>query len=87
MKIIPNRSSAFYDGFLSWLRADITMETSTLSYMMALSREGHLKKVFQMCDFLKGKHNSLMVLGPTNPDIDLSEFLRKDWMATIYLKF
>ena len=55
------------------------METSALKYMIEYPREVHIKEVFHMFDLLKRKHNILMVFDPTEPDIDLSKFLREDW--------
>ena len=55
-------------------RVDITMETSALSYIMALPREGHLREVYHMFSFLKSKHNAVMVFDPTVPEIDDSSF-------------
>ena len=57
-------------------RTDITMETYTPAYMMASQREGRLKEFFHMFDFIKVKHNILVVFDPTEPDIDLSKFPR-----------
>ena len=37
-----------------------------------------------MFAFLKEKHNGVMVLDPTEPDLDLNEFCTEDWSATPY---
>ena len=52
--------------------------------MMALPREGHLKAVFHVFAFLKGKHNGVMVFDHTEPGIDESKFPSEDWSATVY---
>ena len=67
-------------------RSDITMETSSLVSMMASSCEGHLKEVFHMLAFLKGKHNSLVVFDPNKTEIYLYKFPREDSLATAYGK-
>ena len=77
-------------GILRWIlelgRVDIVMETSALASMMTLPREGHLDAVFHMFVFLKCKHNGVMVFDPTEPEIDMNKFPRKDWIATPYGK-
>ena len=77
-------------GILRWIvelgRADIMMETSAMASMMAMPRRGHLDVLFQMFTFLKAKHNGVMVFDPTDPDIDETQFCKKDWSATSYDK-
>ena len=60
------------------------METSAMAPMMAMSRRGHLNVLFQMFAFLNTKHNGVMVFDPTEPDIDKTQFCKKDWSATLY---
>ena len=60
------------------------METSVPASMMALRREGHLDAVFHMFAFLKRKHNGVIVFDPTEPEIDVDNFPREDWLATSY---
>ena len=89
-ELSPTKASYFQSliGVLRWIielgRADIVMETSALASMIAMPREGHLKVIFQMFAFLKGKHNEVMVFDPTEPDIDETKFLKEDWSATVY---
>jgi hypothetical protein len=75
-------------GVLRWIvelgRGDICTEVSAMASMMAMPREGHLKALFQMFAFLKGKHNGVMVFDPTYPTIDESQFVHEDWSATPY---
>ena len=75
-------------GVLRWIvelnRVDISMETSAMASMMAMPRAGHLETVLHMFAFLKSKHNGVMVLDPTEPDIDLTSFRSEDWSATPY---
>ena len=58
-------------GILCWIvelvRAYIVMETSALSSMMTLPREGHIDAVFHMFAFMKRKHNGVIVFDPTEP--------------------
>ena len=54
----------------SRVKHNITMETSALASMLALPREGHTKELFHMFNFLKSKHNAVMVFDPTGPDIN-----------------
>ena len=62
------------------------MEKSALQSMMKYPHEGHLKEVFHMFAFLKGKHNSLMVFDITEPETDLSKFTIEYWSETSYGK-
>ena len=75
-------------GVLRWIvelgRADICMEVSAMSSMMALPREGHLAVLYHMFGFLKSKHNGLMVFSPAVPTIDESLFQKEDWSASEY---
>ena len=75
-------------GILRWIvelgRIDITVEVSMLASMMALPREGHLEQAFRIFAYLKNKHNAEMVLDPTIPNIDDSEFPKHDWSHTPY---
>ena len=51
-----------------------------LASMLALpSREGHLDQVFHTLAHLKCEHNAEMVLDPTTPNIDDSDFPKHDW--------
>ena len=55
-----------------------------LSSCLALPREGHLKQVFRMFVYLEKQHNSEMIFDHTVPAIDYIEFLKLDWMNTVY---
>ena len=65
-------------------RADIVMETSALALMVALPREVHLDAVFHMFAFMKRKNNGVIAFDPTETEIDINKFPRKDWSATPY---
>ena len=55
------------------------METSAMS---AMPIEGHLEQIFHMLAYLRIKHNSLMVFDLEESDIDDSQFVREDWLAS-----
>ncbi len=70
-------------GILRWLvelgRIDIICEVSMMSSYNTMPREGHLDHVIYMFSYLKAHHNSRLVLDPTYPDIDITQFERKNW--------
>ena len=53
-----------------------------LSSHLALPRQGHLDQVIHMLLYLKKYHNSCLIFDSTEPDIDMSEFERKDWTSS-----
>ena len=55
-------------------RIDIATEISQLSSYLAMPRRGHLHAAVHVMAYLKVKHNSRLVLDPSYPDIDMSEF-------------
>jgi hypothetical protein len=65
-------------GVLRWIvelgRIDIVTEVSSLASCLALPRKGHLEGVFHLYAYLKKKPNGTIILDPTYPDIDLSQF-------------
>ena len=70
-------------GVLRWCveltRVDIITEVSVLASHLALPREGHLEAVHHIFAYLKAKHNARLVLDPTYPTIDLTNFRKEDW--------
>ena len=81
--------SAYYQsliGILRWIvelgRVDICLETSMMSSHLALPREGHLEQLFHIFSYLKHHHNAEMVFDPSDPDIDESQFERRDWTSS-----
>ena len=61
-------------------RIDIATEVSQLSSFLAMPRKGHLQGALHVMSYLRLKHNSRLVLDPSYPDIDMSEFNRnRDW--------
>ena len=55
-----------------------------MASVTSLPRKSHLEAVFQMCLFLKSKHNGVTVFDPTEPDIDITQFPTECWPATSY---
>jgi Reverse transcriptase (RNA-dependent DNA polymerase) len=73
--------SSYYQsqiGVLRWMvelgRIDIITEVSSLASCLALPRRGHLEALFHIYAYLKKKSNGTIILDPTYPDIDLSQF-------------
>jgi hypothetical protein len=74
--------SSYYQsqiGVLRWMvelgRIDIIItEVSSLASCLALPRRGHLEALFHIYAYLKKKSNGTIILDPTYPDIDLSQF-------------
>jgi hypothetical protein len=70
-------------GILRWMvemgRIDLACEVSMMSSYVAMPREGHLQQLYHMFAYLKQHHNSRIVLDPTYPNIEPSEFPKKDW--------
>ena len=50
-----------------------------LASQMALLHEGHLDVIFRVFGYLKTKHNSQLVLDPSYPEINHSDFPDNDW--------
>jgi hypothetical protein len=59
-------------------RIDLITEVSTLSSHLALPRRGHLDALLHMFRYLKDNHNARVVLDPTIPEIDESNFPEHD---------
>ena len=69
-------------GVLRWIvelgRVDICLEVSMLASHIAMPRHGHLKEALHIFSYLKGLHNTEMIFDPSDPEIDTSEFQRRD---------
>ena len=65
-------------------RVDIFTEVSMMLSHIALPRKGHLEAVFHMFVYLKIHHNSEMVFDPSEPEIDMADFLREDWSLGVH---
>ena len=53
-----------------------------LSSQLVLPREGHMEQLLNIFAYLKRNHNAEMIFDPSDPDIDFSEFERRDWSTS-----
>ena len=65
-------------GVMRWMvelgRIYIAVKVSQLSSLLATPRQGHLVNALHIMYYLKIKHNSRLVLDPSYPGINMSEF-------------
>jgi len=70
-------------GILRWIvemgRIDINMEVSSMSTFVAAPRYGHFLQLLQIFVYLKCHHAVRLVFDPSYPEIDDTQFERKDW--------
>ena len=59
-------------------RVDIYTEVGMMSSCLAMSRNGHLDALFHVCAYLKKNHNVEMVFDPTEPEVDMKDFLQEE---------
>ena len=73
-------------GILQWAVelecVDICLEVLMMSAHLALPREGHLYQVLQIFVYLKKYHNTEFVYNPSEPEIELLQFERRDGTAS-----
>ena len=50
-----------------------------MSSFVAMPREGHLQQVYHIFAYLKKHHNARLVFDLSYPDLEESDFERKDW--------
>ena len=62
---------------MGWI--DICCEVSMMSSFVAMPRKGHLQQLYHLFVFLKLHHNARLVLDETYPEIDESQFEKRDW--------
>ena len=81
--------AAYYQsliGVLRWMvelwRIDITCEVSMMSSHLVLPRTGHLDQLFHIFAYLKKNHNSELVFDPSDPNLDMGLFERRDWASS-----
>ena len=53
-----------------------------MSAHLALPRKGHLDQVLQIFGYLRKYHNTELVYDPSEPEIQLSKFERRDWTGS-----
>jgi hypothetical protein len=73
-------------GILHWIvelgRVDICLEVSMMSSHLAMPREGHMEQVLHIFSYLKQHHNAEIVFDPSDPAIDITKFMQKDWTSS-----
>ena len=57
----------------------MTCEVSILASHVALPREGHLHQIYHIFAYLKKNHNATIVFDPSYPEIDTSQFSKRNW--------
>ena len=86
----PDKASYFQTiiGVMRWIlylgRIDIAVEVSQISSFLAMTRKGYLVNTLHIISYLKIKHNSRMVLDPSYPGIDTSDFKSNENWAPFY---
>ena len=86
----PDEASYFQNiiGVMIWMvelgRIDIAVEISQPSFFLAMPRQGHLVNALHIMSYLKINHKSRLVLDPSYPGIDMSEFKSNDNWAPFY---
>ena len=63
---------------------DISVEVSQISSFLAMPRQGHLVNALHIISYLKINHKSRLVLDPSYPGIDMSEFKSNENCAPFY---
>jgi hypothetical protein len=83
---LNTQDSTFYQhliGVLHWIvelgRVDVICEVSMLSSYLANPRDGHLDAALHLYSYLRNNHNARLVLDPTYPKIDESNFKYRNW--------
>ena len=55
-----------------------------MSSCLVMPRRGHLDTLFHAFTYLKKNHNAEMVFDPTEPEVDMKDFLLEDLGYSIY---
>ena len=75
-------------GIMRWMvelgRVDIATEVSQLSSFMAMPLKGHLVNSLHVMSYLRIKHNSMLMLDPTYPDINYCDFRDREDLKAFY---
>jgi Reverse transcriptase (RNA-dependent DNA polymerase) len=83
----PEQANYFQSliGALRWAvelgRIDIIVEVNMLSRYLVSPRVGHLEQALHIFTYLKRKGSCTMVFDPTEPVINESEFVQRDWSS------
>ena len=59
-------------------RMDIDVEVSHIYSLLSMPRQGHLVNALHIMSYLNIKHNSRLVLDPSYPGIEMSQFKSND---------
>ena len=84
-ELTPNMASVYASeiGILRWMvelgRIDMITEVSMLASHLSNPREGHFDALIHFYGYLAKKHNSRLILDPTYPHIDHSQFKECNW--------
>ena len=62
-------------------KVDIYLEILMISSHLALLREDRLNPICRMFSYLKKHHNTELVIDPSDPAVDASEFERRHWTS------
>ena len=65
-------------------KVDICTEISMMSSCLAMPCRGHLNVMFHVFAYLKKNHNTEMAFDSTEPEVDMTDFLREDLSYSIY---
>ena len=75
-------------GVMKWIvelgRIDIAVEVSQLSSFLAMPSQGQRVTALHIMFYLKIRHNSRLMLDPSYPGIDMSEFKFNENWALFY---
>ena len=84
--LTPDQASYYNSiiGVMRWMielgRIDICTEISMLASYLAMPRKGHMDAAIHVMSYLKGRHNSRLVLDPCYPQNDKDAFIKdSDW--------
>ena len=70
-------------GVLQWIlelgRVDAIAEISMLSSYLCNPRDGHMDAALHVYSYFKSHHNARLVLDPSYPEIDQSNFIHRNW--------
>ena len=86
----PDEASYFQTiiGVMRWMvdlgRMGIAVEVLQISSFLSMPRQGHLVNELNIMSYLKIKHNSRLVLEPSYPGIDISDFKSNENWTPFY---
>ena len=60
------------------------VKPSLMASCMEMLLCGHLERLFRIFSFVRNKHNTEMVLDPSDPEIYQTYFEQEEWYNTVY---